>query len=114
MNLDTMTHELRVERTRINAILTLLEGTKPQEGVSSLETPVSPMAKLVRHRRGMSAETRMKISNSMKLKWGSARKAPRHLSPDAKSRISVAQKRRWAVLKASIVEAAPKYEFMVA
>lgn len=108
MNLDKMTHELKAERTRIDAILALLEGKSPQVAQPSIEAPAPPVGRLVRHRRGMSAETRMKISNSMKLKWGNGYKVPRHLTPAAKNLISIAQKRRWAVLKASVNEAAPE------
>jgi hypothetical protein len=92
--------DLRTERNRIDQAISALESLA---GIAS--APAKATSSPARHGgpRTMSADARRRISIRMKERWAERKKKAgnvRHMSPAARKRISIRMKQRWAERKA--------------
>ena len=115
MNIETIIKELRAEKQRIDAALTVLVGT-PISASPELPTPTVvaspavPVAVISHHRKGrhLSAAVKSKIAVAQTARWATVHavnlaNAARATSAKAlaSTRRSKAQKLRWAGMKAA-------------
>jgi len=101
MDIQTIVSDLKAERNRIDRAISALEGLTSSSSPRRGRPPKAKRAAASgKHRRGMSAAARKRISEAMKKRWATwhGKSAPKRkaMSPAARKRLSEMMKRRWA------------------